>query len=66
MDAPWKPDEPGEATTEFNRCPSDQMHAQAAETEYIQYDLDGLIAAITADNRHELIDFGDPVGREMW
>ncbi len=27
--------------------------------------LDELIAAITEDNRHEFVDFGPPVGREL-
>lgn len=30
------------------------------------YDLDELIDAITPENRHDLIDFGDAVGREVW
>lgn len=30
------------------------------------YDLDELVDAITPDNRHDVIDFGDVVGREVW
>ena len=30
------------------------------------YDLDELLAAITPDNLHEEIDFGPPVGKEVW
>lgn len=29
------------------------------------YDLDELISAITAENRHESFDLGEPVGREL-
>ena len=28
--------------------------------------LEDLLAKITPENRHELIEFGDPVGREIW
>lgn len=30
------------------------------------YSLADLVAQITDDNRHELIDWGPPVGREVW
>lgn len=30
------------------------------------YSLDALLAAITPDNLHEEIDFGPPVGKEVW
>jgi antitoxin MazE len=30
------------------------------------FDIDALIAGITDDNRHEVVDFGAPVGRETW
>lgn len=29
------------------------------------YDLDALVSGITAENRHEALDFGEPVGREL-
>lgn len=32
----------------------------------VLYDLDALIAGITDDNKHELISFGDPAGKEIW
>lgn len=32
----------------------------------VSYDLDALIAGITDDNKHEVISFGDPVGKEIW
>ena len=28
--------------------------------------LEDLVAGITPDNRHELIDWGPPVGKEIW
>ncbi len=31
-----------------------------------QYDIDRLIAAITPENIHAPVDFGKPVGREVW
>ncbi len=31
-----------------------------------RYTLADLVDRITPDNRHELIDFGDAVGREVW
>jgi antitoxin MazE len=30
------------------------------------YDLDELVDAITPDNLHDVIDFGDAIGREVW
>ena len=30
------------------------------------YDVRKLVAAIRPKNRHELIDFGRPVGKEVW
>jgi antitoxin MazE len=31
-----------------------------------EYDIATLVAGITADNRHEEIDLGGPVGKEVW
>lgn len=31
-----------------------------------RYALDRLVAAITPDNRHEEVDWGRPVGNEVW
>jgi len=31
-----------------------------------KYSLDELLARVTDENRHELIDWGPPVGREVW
>ena len=28
--------------------------------------LDELLAGVTLENRHDLIDFGEPVGKEIW
>lgn len=30
------------------------------------FDLKDLVAGITADNRHDAVDFGPAVGREAW
>lgn len=30
------------------------------------YDLETLVAQITDENRHDEVDFGDPVGKEVW
>ena len=35
------------------------------DEEMLEYDLDELVAAITPENRHEEIDFGPAVGREV-
>lgn len=32
----------------------------------VQYDLDALVAGITDDNRHDPVEEGRPVGREVW
>ena len=37
---------------------------EAARSEALT--LDALIAGITLENRHEGIDFGPPVGKELW
>ncbi len=31
-----------------------------------RYDIEALVAGITDDNRHEVVDMGDPVGNEVW
>lgn len=36
------------------------------EDELPDLDLDALLARITEDNRHEEIDWGPPVGKEVW
>lgn len=30
------------------------------------YDIDDLLKRVTPENRHELIDWGPPVGKEVW
>ncbi len=37
-----------------------------APIHHIKYDLDELIAGITEDNKHDMISFGEPVGKEIW
>lgn len=36
------------------------------KTRQAKYTLEELVAGITEDNIHEEIDFGPPVGREVW
>ena len=31
-----------------------------------RYDIETLVAGITDENRHEPVDMGKPVGREVW
>lgn len=31
-----------------------------------KYTLEELVAKITPENRHELVDFGPPMGNEVW
>lgn len=35
-------------------------------TRYVKYDLEELIAGITEENKHDLVDWGEPVGKEIW
>ncbi|MBA2776631.1 MAG: PbsX family transcriptional regulator, partial [Chloroflexia bacterium] len=32
----------------------------------VSYGLDALIAGITDDNTHEMVSFGEPVGKKLW
>jgi antitoxin MazE len=50
-------DQAVEVREEQGRIVIEPLHRQ-------DYDLSGLIAAITDENRHEEFDFGPPVGRE--
>lgn len=34
--------------------------------EPLRYNVEALVAGITDENRHEPIDLGEPVGREVW
>ena len=36
------------------------------DNQVVHYRLNELVAGITDDNRHDVIDFGEPVGREAW
>jgi len=31
-----------------------------------RYELDALLKGITSKNRHRAVDFGEPVGKEVW
>ena len=39
---------------------------EAAKKRRPHYTMDELLAGITEGNMHELIDFGQPVGKEIW
>jgi antitoxin MazE len=32
----------------------------------VRYDIDALVDGITNENRHDSVDMGKPVGREVW
>ena len=52
-------DEPVEVREEAGRIVIEPLRKKT-------YDLRKLVAGINAKNRHELIDFGRPVGKEVW
>jgi len=37
-----------------------------APLRHVRYDLDELIAGITDHNKHDVVSFGEPVGKEIW
>lgn len=37
-----------------------------APVRYVKFDLEELIAGITEENTHDLVSFGEPVGKEIW
>jgi len=45
---------------------TDRVGAPPEGGQVVKYDLDELVAGISDDNRHDLIDFGEPVGLEAW
>lgn len=53
-----KPDDPVEIRDEGGRLVIEPIRDAGA-------DLDTLLAAITPENRHDEVDFGAPVGREI-
>ncbi|EKE9051062.1 AbrB/MazE/SpoVT family DNA-binding domain-containing protein [Salmonella enterica] len=36
------------------------------KTNKIEFKLDDLLAKITPDNKHDLLEWGEPVGKEIW
>ena len=52
-------DQPVDVREEDGRIIIEPLHAG-------EFDLLTLIAGITDENRHDLIDFGAPVGNEAW
>jgi len=59
---------------ELDFTPETQVELEVTEgelhiklkTRRSEYTLEELVAGITEDNVHEEIDFGPPVGREVW
>ncbi|CAN5772619.1 MAG: AbrB/MazE/SpoVT family DNA-binding domain-containing protein [Thermomicrobiales bacterium] len=37
-----------------------------ARVRSVKYDLNALIAGITDDNKHDVVSFGEPAGKEIW
>ncbi len=56
----------GQSDREPGRLHAGEALDRVDDTEVVHYDLDELISGITEENRHDLIDWGDPVGREVW
>jgi antitoxin MazE len=52
-------DEPVEVREEAGRIVIEPLRRKT-------YDLRKLVAGINSKNRHDLIDFGAPVGKEVW
>lgn len=52
-------DQPVDVREEVGRIIIEPLHP-------MRYDLDALVAGITDDNRHEPVEAGKPVGREVW
>jgi len=52
-------DQPVDVREEGGRIVIEPLHP-------VRYDLDALVAGITDDNRHEPVESGKPVGREVW
>jgi len=47
-----------------NRTPLRAKHEKRKQKQEVT--LDELIAKITPENRHEVFDWGSPVGKEIW
>ncbi len=45
---------------------SDGIVATIQPRKHKKVSLDDLVAAITVENRHQAIDWGGPIGKELW
>lgn len=52
-------DQPVDVREEGGRIVIEPLHPA-------RYDLQALVAGITDENRHEAVEMGRPVGREVW
>ena len=52
-------DQPVDVREEGGRIVIEPLHPK-------RYDIDTLVSGITDENRHEPVDMGEPVGREVW
>jgi antitoxin component of MazEF toxin-antitoxin module len=46
--------------------PKQRTRAKAGSRKRRRYTLERLIGAITEENRHGVVDWGQPVGNEIW
>ena len=49
----------------IRRLSNDYGRIVIEPSDRVEYDLDALVAGITARNVHRAVDFGPPVGREV-
>ena len=52
-------DQPVDVREEGGRIVIEPLHPE-------RYDIGTLVSSITDENRHEPVDMGEPVGREVW
>lgn len=52
-------DQPVDVREEGGRIVIEPLHP-------LSYDLDALVAGITDENRHDCVEMGAPVGKEVW
>jgi antitoxin MazE len=52
-------DQPVDVREEGGRIVIEPLHP-------LRYDIEALVAGITDENRHEPVDMGKPLGKEVW
>jgi antitoxin MazE len=66
---------PAAVMREFNLSVDQEVNLRAEDGKLLiepicekgpRYSLDELLAGIRPDNLHEAVDFGEPVGKEIW